>query len=158
MKRMAFIAMTIVVVSYLSICVLVFTQQRKLLFPAPPPQVFPLGPAKLIEVPGGTQLIWRDAGGTGPVMVHFHGNAEQISGEAWLADAFAGQGASFAGVEYPGYSGLPGEPSEASLLAAAEAALAHLTGPMGIARERLVLSGQSVGTGVAVAIWSGIVL
>jgi pimeloyl-ACP methyl ester carboxylesterase len=54
-------------------------------------------------------------------------------------------------VEYPGYPGASGAPSEESLLAAAEAALQHLTGAMKLDRSRLVLEGQSVGTGVAVA-------
>lgn len=106
----------------------------------------------LVEVPGGTHFLWRPVAGDGPVVVHFHGNAEQVSNEAWLAEAFAAQGISFAAVEYPGYAGTAGDPSEASLVAAAVAALAHLTGSLGIAKQRLVLSGQSVGTGVAVAI------
>jgi fermentation-respiration switch protein FrsA (DUF1100 family) len=151
MKRVALTFLAVVVVSYLSLCALLFTQQRRLIFPAPQRVPLPLGPSVILQVPGGTELLWHDAGGSGPVVVHFHGNGEQISNEVWLADALASRGVSLAAVEYPGYAGLPGTPTEASLLAAAEAALTHLTGPMGIARERLVLSGQSVGTGVAVA-------
>lgn len=151
MKRLAFILLAALVIGYVSICVLVFTQQRKLLFPAPTQRTPIEGKSVLVEVPGGTHLLWRQVEGDGPVVVHFHGNGEQVSNEAWLAEAFAVQGISFAAVEYPGYAGTAGEPTEASLVAAADAALAHLSGSMGISRQRLVLSGQSVGTGVAVA-------
>ena len=49
-----------------------------------------------------------------------------------------------------GYPGAPGSPSESSIIWAAEKALEHLTGQMGVGRKRIVLSGQSLGTGVAV--------
>jgi alpha-beta hydrolase superfamily lysophospholipase len=150
MKRLAFLLLATLVIGYLSICVLTFTQQRKLLFPAPTERTPIVGESVVVDVPGGTHFLWRQVEGDGPVVVHFHGNGEQVSNAAWLAEAFAVQGISFAAVEYPGYAGTPGEPSEASLIAAATAALAHLTGRMGITKQRLVLSGQSVGTGVAV--------
>jgi len=88
--------------------------------------------------------------GGGPVVVHFHGNGEQIGSLSWLGEELAKRQVSFAAVEYPGYPGASGAPSESSIVAAAERALEHLTGPMGVARERIVLSGQSLGTGVAV--------
>jgi len=86
------------------------------------------------------------------VVVHFHGNGEQIGGATWLGGLFLEQGLGFAAVEYPGYPLVrdQGPPSEAGIISAAEKALSHLVS-MGIAKDRLVLSGQSVGTGVAVA-------
>jgi pimeloyl-ACP methyl ester carboxylesterase len=83
------------------------------------------------------------------VVVHFHGNGDQVSYLSALSQEYARVGVSFAAVEYPGYPGARGQPSEASILSAAEAALRHLTGPMQIPKARIVLSGQSLGTGVA---------
>jgi uncharacterized protein len=138
-----------VVAAYLGLCAVLFLVQRALVFPAPRDRE-DAGSGTLVLVPGGTPMLWHAVEGGGPVVVHFHGNGEQIGGLGWLGDALAKRGVSFAAVEYPGYPGAPGTPSEASIVAAAEKALQHLTGPMGIARERIVLSGQSLGTGVAV--------
>jgi pimeloyl-ACP methyl ester carboxylesterase len=50
----------------------------------------------------------------------------------------------FVAIEYPGYGNRPGEPTEKSIYAAAEEQLRELQG------ERVVLVGQSLGTGPAV--------
>lgn len=149
---MAVIVLAVLGGGYVALCGLLFAAQRRLLFPAPAERATPTGKSVLIEVPGGTPMLWRATEGAGPVVVHFHGNGEQVAWLGWLAEAYAGAGVSFAAVEYPGYPGAAGAPSEASILAAAHAALAHLTGPLGIAKERLVLEGQSLGSGVAVAL------
>jgi len=86
--------------------------------------------------------------------VHFHGNGEQIASTAWLGEDLARRGVSFAAVEYPGYPGAAGAPSEDGIVAAAEKAIQHLTTTMGVTPERVVLSGQSLGTGVAVVLAS----
>jgi pimeloyl-ACP methyl ester carboxylesterase len=135
---------------YLAICVLMFTLQRSLVFPAPKELATPVD-LERVEIPNGTFALYRLAPGDGPVVVHFHGNAEQVANLSWLGQGWAEKGCSFVAVEYPGYPSASGSPSEDSLLAAAEAALVHLSGTMKIDRSRLVLEGQSVGTGVAVA-------
>ena len=136
-------------VAYLGLCAVLFLVQRALVFPAPRDRV-DAGSGTIVQVPGGTPMLWRSVEGGGPVVVHFHGNGEQIGELGWLGETLARRQVSFAAVEYPGYPGAPGAPSEASIVAAAEKALEHLTGPMGVARERIVLSGQSLGTGVVV--------
>lgn len=144
------IALAVVVGGYLALCALLFFAQRSLLFPAPRERAQPTGEAAIVEVPGGTPMLWRPAEGAGPVVVHFHGNGEQVAWLSFLAEAYAEAGVSFAAVEYPGYPGAAGSPSEEAILTAAELAVKHLTGPMGVAKERLVLQGQSLGSGVAV--------
>ena len=137
-----------VVALYLGLCGFLFGVQRSLLFPAPRELATPQD-LERVEIPGGTFALYRLAPGDGPVVVHFHGNGEQVASLSWLGQAWAERNCSFVAVEYPGYPGAAGSPSEDSLVAAAEAALQHLTGPMKIDRARLVLEGQSVGTGVA---------
>ncbi len=145
---------TVVGLTYLGLGALLFLLQRALLFPAPRKAAAPVGQGKILQVPGGTPMLWRPAEGTGPVVVHFHGNGEQIASEAWLGEELARRGVSFAAVEYPGYPGAAGGPSEEGIVAAAEEALQHLTTTMGVSPERVVLSGQSLGTGVAVLLAS----
>lgn len=146
------IAVTLIVV-YLGVSALVFFAQRRLVFPAPLQQIQAPAGFEKKSLPGGAFYLWSDAG-DGPVVVHFHGNAEQAADSAFLARAFRQRGVSFAAVEYPGYPGASGSPSEASLVATGEEAIRHLSEEMGVSQERLVLSGQSVGTGVAVTLAS----
>ena len=150
MKRLALTVLVTLAVGYLVICALLFFAQRKILFPAPTQLAAVRGGIEKVDVPGGTFLLWKSVPGDGPVVVHFHGNGEQVGSLTWLAEAWAEHGVSFAAVEYPGYPGAAGSPSEDSIVEASEAALRHLTGEMKIDRSRLVLEGQSIGTGVAV--------
>lgn len=84
-----------------------------------------------------------------PTIVLFHGNGGTLGHRARKARAFldAGYGVYLAG--YRGYGGNPGKPSEAGLYADARAALSWLT-DQGVPASRLVLYGESLGTGVAV--------
>lgn len=138
-------------VLYLGACALVFFAQRRLVFLAPGEQAKAPSWFETERLPGGSLYLWSSAG-DGPVVVHFHGNAEQVADSAWLAQAWRERGVSFAAVEYPSYPGASGHPSEQSLVATGLEAVTHLIETKGISRERLVLSGQSLGTGVAVAL------
>lgn len=150
MKRVVLKLLALFAVLYLGVCVLLFSLQRRLVFPAPTELAKPVD-LERVEIPSGTFVLSRVAPGDGPVVVHFHGNGEQVAHLSWLGQAWAEQGGSFVAVEYPGYPGTSGSPSEEGLLAAADAALVHLTTTLKIDRSRLVLVGQSIGTGVAVA-------
>jgi hypothetical protein len=146
------VLLLVLAAAYAGLCAALFFVQRSLVFPAPRERATTGTP--IVEIPGGTPMLWSGADGGGPVVVHFHGNGEEIGSLGWLGEQLARTHVSFAAVEYPGYPGARGAPSESSILAAAERALQHLTGPMRIARERIVLSGQSLGTGVAVGLAS----
>lgn len=82
-------------------------------------------------------------------IVHFHGNGETIFDETEVARAFTAHGVGFCAAEYPGYGLLTGEsPSEEAFYDAAEDVLEHLY-TKGVPRDRVVLMGFSMGTGVA---------
>ncbi|UQA55263.1 alpha/beta fold hydrolase [Polyangium aurulentum] len=142
----------VVLAGYVALCVLVFAAQRSLVFPAPKIGRMPRAPLDVVWVSPETPMIFRPARAGAPVVVHFHGNGEQIADATWLADLVEAPGAGFAAIEYPGYglAAASGEPSEEALLDAAERGLSHLVDELGVARERLVLSGHSLGTGIAV--------
>ncbi|APR86970.1 hypothetical protein A7982_12319 [Minicystis rosea] len=83
-----------------------------------------------------------------PTVVHFHGNAETLRTEMSFGLALRRRGLGVLLVEYRGYGSAPGSPSEAGFYRDAEAALSMLAAE-GVPRERVVLSGISLGTGVA---------
>ena len=151
LRRLGMVILGALVSGYLLLCVLLFAAQRPLMFPAPRSLMSVLDGSTRVEVPNGTYFLYRQAPGEGAVVVHFHGNGEQVSNLSWLAQSWVREGVSFVAVEYPGYPGTQGGPSEAAFFDAAEAALVHLTRVLHVDRSRLVLEGQSIGTGVAVA-------
>ncbi len=135
------------------VCAGAFAAQRTLLYPAPKSGRAPGRGTTRVNLPSGGLFLYRPASTpSAPVVVHFHGNGEQAQDLEWLAQALGEKGLGVALVEYPGYGLLAGQgsPSEGAIVDAAVAAAAHLTGPLGVSRERLVLSGQSLGSGVAV--------
>jgi uncharacterized protein len=143
-------------VAYVGVALLVFFQQRALLYPAPPDAREPRLPgADLVRLqgPGGLPVValHLPAYPGVPTVVHFHGNAEQLADTVHLAWRYQQAGLGFYAVEYPGYGLAAGTgPSESAFYAAAETALTHLHGPLGVPVERTVLQGQSLGSGTAV--------
>jgi len=87
---------------------------------------------------------------TKPWVVLFHGNAGSVGARGFKARVFLDAGYGVMLAEYRGYGGNPGTPSEAGLMHDARAALAYLAG-QGVSGQDLVLYGESLGTGVAVA-------
>lgn len=85
----------------------------------------------------------------GPAIAYFHGNGGNIAYRADRLMRFARAGYGVLLVEYRGYGGNPGNPSEAGFNADADAASEFLR-RQGIAGERLVLYGESLGSAVAV--------
>jgi fermentation-respiration switch protein FrsA (DUF1100 family) len=91
----------------------------------------------------------REPGGERPVLVYFHGNGGHIGYRADRIERFAREGYGVLMLEYRGYGGNPGLPSEAGLFADAAAAL-RFVADQGVPGRRLVLYGESLGTGIAV--------
>ncbi len=83
-----------------------------------------------------------------PTIVFFHGNSGTLADRAHKARAFLDAGFGVLLVEYRGYGGNAGRPSEQGLYADGEAAVGWLTG-QGVPARRVVLYGESLGSGVA---------
>jgi hypothetical protein len=97
----------------------------------------------------GELLGWvrqsRVTGTNTAALLVFHGNAGSAVDRTFLADALQrGQNLDIYLVEYPGYGGRPGTPSEESLFAAAREAF-NTVGT----RAKVYLVGESLGAGVA---------
>lgn len=89
----------------------------------------------------------------GPVVLLFHGNAGHIGDRVPKYRALYQAGFGVFLAEYRGYNGNPGRPSEDGLMADAASVLAVLA-ERGVGPERIVLYGESLGTGVAVRLAS----
>lgn len=81
-------------------------------------------------------------------VVHFHNNRETVEACLDFARAINARGLGVLLVEYRGYGASVGTPSEEGLYLDAEASLDMLAA-RGIGPDRIVLSGTSLGTGVA---------
>jgi uncharacterized protein len=82
-------------------------------------------------------------------IVHFHGNAETVEANAFLAREMKKRGFAMVLVEYRGYGRSKGtSPNEEGLYLDA-AAILDVLAARGVGPDRVVLWGQSLGTGVA---------
>jgi len=90
-----------------------------------------------------------EAAGT---VVVFPGNAGNRAARAPLAGALSRAGLSVLLVDYRGYGGNLGSPSEAGLLVDGRAAVAYVSGRPDVDPDRVVLLGESLGAGVASAL------
>jgi pimeloyl-ACP methyl ester carboxylesterase len=84
-----------------------------------------------------------------PVIIYFHGNAEDIADNAWLYDECNQRGYGIFALDYPSYGISAGVASEDSVNRASATAYDFLQKELGIASKRIVIIGRSVGCGPA---------
>lgn len=145
LKRLLILALAI----YIIILALAYIFQRSVIYF--PPQFYNPPPDWMGEVRAGDgSLAWWSAPArdTSPVILVFHGNASSIDSNMPLFRDFHAQGYGVLSIGYPGYPGNAGTPTQASLTAAAIAQYDWVV-TQGIAPERIVLYGTSLGSGVA---------
>ncbi len=131
--------------------------QRHLMYVPDPTHVTPAGAGlsgvaeTVLEAPDGARLItWSVPARDGrPTLLYFHGNAGNLAGRAARFGRYQALGFGVVMLSYRGYSGSTGRPSEASNVADARLAFDTLVGS-GVAPSRIVLYGESLGSGVAV--------
>ena len=98
----------------------------------------------------GTRLHAWHFPGTGPAVLYFGGNAEEVS---WMLEEIAANPAgSWFLMDYRGYGASEGAPSERALVADAKLLYDHAVKSAGVDAGRMVAFGSSLGSGVAVAL------
>ena len=95
---------------------------------------------------GGARTETRDGAA---VLLFAHGNAGNLTHRAGHARAFAQEGISVLIFDYRGYGRSEGSADEAGIYRDIDAAFAFLTGEWGIASDRIVLFGRSLGSAPA---------
>ncbi|MEZ5497947.1 MAG: alpha/beta hydrolase [Steroidobacteraceae bacterium] len=95
-------------------------------------------------------LVLKPGGdGAHPLVIFAHGNAETAGDWVNVLEPLRAAGIAVLILEYPGYAGSAGRPSQLSLVEAARAALAWAMSDARIDATRMVLWGRSLGGGVA---------
>ena len=82
------------------------------------------------------------------VVVFFHGNGSSVFDGRFMYQHWIAEGYGVLGVEYPGYPGSTGKPSQRALIATAEAHYEFLIN-QGVSSGQINLHGMSLGAGVA---------
>jgi hypothetical protein len=104
---------------------------------------------------GLTLDAWYGAAAEGsPSLIYFHGNGGHLGHRAVKYRPYLEAGFGLLAVGYRGFGGNPSSPTEGGLRMDARAALDYLRG-QGVALHRIVLYGESLGTGVAVDLAAG---
>lgn len=156
---MAFIKLTLVTFGLLYAAALsgIYVIQRDLqYFPShrdPTPQAVGLAGVDrmtLTTPDGETLVLWFAPPENGrPVILFLHGNAGAMPDRADRLAYYQSRGFGAAFLSYRGYGGSTGSPSETGLMIDAKTAYDHLRS-LGYPADRVVLVGESLGTGVAV--------
>jgi hypothetical protein len=150
-------ALVVLVVVALLLAALWLLQRRLIYLPYPadvPPVVRALPGAHevALETSDGLTLTAWLVPPTAPerdlTVLMAPGNAGNRSHRASLARALADRGFTVLVVDYRGYGGNPGRPSEAGLARDVRAAHGHLTGAAGIPADRIIYLGESLGAAV----------
>lgn len=145
---------------YLCVCVTACTLQREILYHpffsigkgGPEANGLPdFGDVRLKDQDGTQIDAWYHEAKQGfPTILFFHGNAGSLISGAWYSRALADAGFGLLAVDYRGYGVSKGSPSEEGLYQDARAAVAYVTHERQVPLSRIVLYGESLGTGVAV--------
>ena len=106
----------------------------------------------LLTAADGTQIhVWHVAPRDNkPVIIYFHGNGGSLPGRVDRFRRLIKDGIGLVGVEYRGYGGSGGTPTEQGLIADAQAAYAFAAARYPV--SQIVVWGELLGSGVAVAL------
>jgi fermentation-respiration switch protein FrsA (DUF1100 family) len=148
----------ICVVGYAGVVVLLYVVQRSLMyFPETervPPAVAGLPGAQeiLLDTADGERLVaWHvPPRGGQPVVLYLHGNGGALSHRAGRFHALTADAIGLVAIDYRGYGGSTGHPTEAGLLTDAQTAYGFAAARYPAAR--IAVWGESLGTGVAVGL------
>jgi fermentation-respiration switch protein FrsA (DUF1100 family) len=137
-----------------------FAQRALMYFPdrtrtAPAAAGLPQAAEEILDTADGEKVIvWHvPPRGDKPVVLYFHGNGGALVLRADRFRTLVADGTGLVALSYRGYGGSSGRPSEAGLIADAEATYAFAAARYPPAR--IVPWGESLGTGVAVALAAG---
>jgi uncharacterized protein len=143
---------------YVALAVVMYVAQRALMyFPdrirtAPPDAGLPQAEEIFLDMPDGERIIvWHIAPHPGHVVVlYFHGNGGSLRYRVDRFKALTAAGEGLVALSYRGYGGSTGHPTETGLITDAAAAYAFATARY--STDKIVVWGESLGSGIAIAI------
>jgi len=151
-RKIAIAVATAATLGFSGVVGVLYAYQRELIYPVPTiDRTVPSGfqPISYRTEDGLTlNAGYRPARPGMPTLLFFHGNAVNWQSAQYTTELAVARGYGVLAAEYRGYGGNPGSPSEAGLYADGRAALDWLLA-QGVAADRIVLVGNSLGSGVA---------
>ncbi len=131
-----------------------FFGQRSLIFPVPDGQAPSSLPERveLIDLDIGRAYLalpLNQSAPAAPLLVFAHGNAELAHWSIESFNYFRELGIAVLLLEYPGYAGTAGKPSEESIVRSGLLAMDEVTARDDIDDQQIVMYGRSIGGGVA---------
>jgi fermentation-respiration switch protein FrsA (DUF1100 family) len=158
MMRYLIATLLTVAAVYCAVCGLMFWQQRRFIYVPDqrPPDIatthVPTARTMTVHTADGLDLLaWYApaADASQPTVLYLHGNGGSIGYRAGRFARLASLGWGVMMLEYRGYGGNPGTPTETGLTQDAQAGYNALLA-LGIPPNHIILWGESLGTGVAV--------
>src|SRR5258706_6734802 len=137
----------LVVIPYALLCVFVYARQRSLIYYPTPARASAVGEAVRFPVSGAVLQLWVVRRPGPSAAIYFGGNAESVADSA-EAFARAVPDRTWVFVNYRGYGGSTGKPSEKALVADALA----VWGWAEAEHSQTAVLGRRLGSGVAVAL------
>ena len=157
MKGMSTIFLLVLLV-YVLVVGCVYAFQRNLMYHpetkvGPPEQYHLTGFLEtFVKTPDNETIqLWHHPAQEGfPTIVYFHGNAYTLGDRANIYSQLVEKGFGVLALSYRGYGKSTGTPSEQGIYLDARTTIGYATDSLHIALSRLILYGESLGTGVAV--------
>jgi uncharacterized protein len=157
---MALLKWTLIVglVGYAGVLVLLYVVQRALMYFPDPQRTLPAAAGLqaaeeiLLDTADGEKLVaWHvPPRSDRPVVLYLHGNGGALTHRAGRFHALTADGTGLVAIDYRGYGGSTGRPTETGLLMDAETA--HGFAAARYPAARIAVWGESLGTGVAVGL------
>jgi len=157
---MALLKWTLIVglVGYVAVLVLLYVVQRALMYFPDSARTSPAAAGLLaaeeilLDTADGEKLVaWHvPPRGDRPVVLYLHGNGGALTHRAGRFRALTADGTGLVAIDYRGYGGSTGRPTETGLLI--DAATAHGFAAARYPAARIAVWGESLGTGVAVGL------
>jgi uncharacterized protein len=143
---------------YAVICIFMWGYQRELIYhPVPdqrPPAEHGLADFAEIKKPSNNNVtisLWYHAAEPNqPTVIYFHGNAGNLGSRTHFFQRLADVGLGVLALSYRGYGASEGSPSEQGIYADARVTMRHALETLKLPSPRLLLYGESLGSGVAV--------
>jgi pimeloyl-ACP methyl ester carboxylesterase len=163
-KKLMFYILFILIGTYLTAAVVLFVIQRSIFYPREhlPTQTPEIhrqnAEVTRHKVDGGEAIaIWMpseklDASGKAPLMLYFHGNGSAAQYVWPMLEPYRQMGMHILVVEYPGYAGVAGEPTQETLVQNAVFWREKIAAREDVDTSRIVYFGTSLGGGVACAL------
>ncbi|MBV7258693.1 alpha/beta hydrolase [Erythrobacter crassostreae] len=144
-------ALIMVATAYIAVLAILWTFQSHFIYPAPqsPAALTPGYGEVTLTTSDGLKLrsFYLAAEPDQPTIVYFHGNAGTLEAASISNAAFAEAGFGVLMVEYRGYGGNPGDPSEQGFYRDGDAAMRWLT-DQGFTNDEIIVVANSIGGGV----------